>query len=132
MIKDYTPAEYKEKTDYEIAFDDGCNNGFSFPCDKNGNLLEDVPDAARQNHKLCLQHPEKFKRFNTIVEYKYTVKEPAHGTCSCGETVYLYDQYYGACQCPNCYKWYNLFGQELLPPEQWERDPSKVEYYEEW
>lgn len=28
----------------------------------------------------------------------------------------------GACQCPKCGKWYNIFGQALLDPEFWEDD----------
>lgn len=47
-------------------------------------------------------------------------KPPAYGTCHCGGTVELTDEYMGACECPNCGQWYNLFGQELLPPDMWE------------
>ena len=32
MIKNYVPSEYKEVIIYELVFDDGCNNGFAFPC----------------------------------------------------------------------------------------------------
>jgi hypothetical protein len=28
----------------------------------------------------------------------------------------------GANECPHCGQWYNVFGQELLPPDQWEED----------
>ena len=49
-------------------------------------------------------------------------REPAHGICRCGEEVTLIDEYMGSCQCENCGQWYNLFGQELLPPNQWEED----------
>ena len=40
MIKNYVPSEYREVVTYELVFDDGCNNGFGFPCDVNGKLLK--------------------------------------------------------------------------------------------
>ena len=65
---------------------------------------------------------EAFKRGNEVVEIRLEYKEEDRGTCRCGETVYLHDQYRAACQCPKCGRWNNLFGQELLPPEMWEED----------
>ncbi len=123
MLTKIVPAEWKTITEYEICFDDGANNGFGFPCDKDGNLLHCVPDCAKENFAWCKEHPEKFTRFNKIVRFDRKYREPAHGTCSCGRELTLYDEYCGACSC-ECGKWYNLFGQELLPPDQWEDDPS--------
>ena len=49
--------------------------------------------------------------------------EPAIMRCeNCGTEFDLTDEYYGACQCPECGQWYNLFGQTLLPPDEWEED----------
>lgn len=124
MLSDYTPSEYKEITEYELMFDDGCGNGYGFPCDVNGKLLysEKERPEAYENLRWCLEHPEGFVRFNEVVEYRHTVRDNAHGTCSCGNEVELWNQYYGACQCEKCGQWYNLFGQELLPSELWEED----------
>lgn len=123
MLKNLVPSEYKTYVEYELCFDDGENNGFGFPCDAQGNVDPNLMDAAKQNLAYCMANPEKFERWNKVVKYTRRVREPGHGTCSCGREVYLYDEYYGSCQC-ECGKWYNLFGQELLPPEQWEDDPS--------
>ncbi len=128
MLKDFVRAEYRNVVEYELCFDDGENNGFGFPCDANGNVFPLEHEAARNNLEWCMEHPEKFKRYNAVVRYSRRVKEPAHGICFCGEEVYLFDQYYGACQCPKCGRWYNLFGQEMLPPEYWEHDPSEEEW----
>lgn len=128
MINSYVPAETKILVEHELVFDDGHNNGFGFPCDANGKVFDLQPETA-QNLAYCLKCPQEFKRWNEVVTTKRYYKEPAHGTCVCGTEVELYDQYYGACQCPNCGRWYNLFGQSLLPPEQWERDPSEEEYW---
>lgn len=128
MLKNMTECEHKTEIFYELVFDDGHHNGFGFPCDANGNTSIEYQEA-KDNLNWCKQHPEKFKRFNEVVRYEREYVEPVSGDCSCGERIILTDQYYGACQCPQCGKWYNLFGQELLPPDQWERDPSEEEYW---
>lgn len=120
MIKEYVESERKEYTEYELCFDDGANNGFGFPCDKNGNIDTNIHPDAKANYEYCMQHPEKFVRFNKVVKYTRSYREPAHGKCECGEIVILTNDYFGACQCPRCGQWYNLWGQELLPPERWE------------
>lgn len=122
MIQNYTPAQYRIITEYNLMFDDGRGNGFAFACDKNGQLLEGLQPEAIENYKWCLDYPERFVRFNKVVAYSYRVKDFAHGTCHCGNEVDLYDEYYGACQCDECGQWYNLSGQELLPPEDWEEN----------
>ena len=37
----------------------------------------------------------------------------------CGAEFYLQDEYLGACECPRCGQWFNLFGQELTDPRGW-------------
>lgn len=112
--------------EFHIVFDDGEGTaGCWFACDSSGKVNENLPKEAKTNLEYCLTHPEDFKRWNEIKRTEREYTEPAHGTCACGTEVELYDQYYGACQCPKCGRWYNLFGQSLLPPEQWERDPHE-------
>lgn len=120
MIKDYAPARYVTITDHELVFDDGHNNGYGFPCDESGHLLPGLAGAAVENYNWCMTHPEKFVRWNRIISLKRRYRENATGRCSCGERIELWDAYKGACDCPRCGRWYNLFGQELLPPEHWE------------
>lgn len=123
MLKDYKPSFTEIITEYNLVFDDGHYNGFSFPCDENGKLPENMKNenpAAFTNYEECLKHPERFSRFNKVIEDERSVRNCASGICSCGEHIYLYNQYYGACQCPGCGKWYNLFGQELIPPAEWD------------
>ena len=130
MIQNYVPAEHKTETRFDLTFfyseDSG---GFAFPCDAAGNVFSLENEEARKNLEYCLAHPEEFETYNEVRRWINRYTEPAHGTCICGTEVELYDQYYGACQCPSCGRWYNLFGQSLLPPEQWERDPSEEEYW---
>ena len=132
MLRNYVPSEYHTVVEYELVFDDGHNNGFGFPCDATGKLLqrEEENPCAHANMRRCLENPEKFVRFNKIIKYERSVRDNAHGTCVCGNEVELWDSYLGACQCEKCGRWYNLFGQELLPPENWEEDPSEEGYWD--
>lgn len=122
MLKNYVDKRYYTVTSYELVFDDGCYNGCGFPCDENGRVFDDIPDAAKENYKWCLDHPEKFVRFNEVIKHERRTYDNAHGTCDCGNEVELYNQYLGACECEQCGKWYNLFGQELLPPTAWNEE----------
>ena len=119
MIKDFKLGEYVTRISYELAFDDGRNNGFGFPCDENGNV-KITNEGAAVNYAYCMAHPEKFKRWNKVVKHEYSYRENNSGTCECGERIELYNQYMGACQCPNCGQWYNLHGQYLKDPSEWE------------
>ena len=120
MLKNYTPKEYRTVVDHSLVFNYDRNSGFSFPCDANGNVnISNLNPCAARNLNECMAHPEKFQDFAKVETNRWRVSDPAHGTCECGEEVYLYDEYMGACECPNCGRWYNLFGQELNPPSSW-------------
>ena len=119
MIQNFQPSEWKTEIWHELVFDDGRGNGLCFPCDENGKPKIDGNEGAQINYAYALEHPEKYVRFNKVIKRERNYKEPAHGTCECGEEVELYNQYMGACECPNCGRWYNLFGQELNPVNTW-------------
>ena len=130
MLKNLVNRESKKVVKYSLEFTDGHGSGFSFPCNRNGDVFTaEMSECARENLQFCLEHPEKFEVWNEVERWEHTYTEPAHGICTCGAEVYLYDEYYGACECENCGRWYNMFGQELLPPDQWEKDPSEEEYW---
>ncbi|MBP5461943.1 MAG: hypothetical protein J6Y20_07450 [Lachnospiraceae bacterium] len=115
MLKNIVRGKEVTDVEYRIDFDRDDGSGFTFPCTPTGELLN--PES--ENYKWCLAHPEEFISFNTLKTIKHTYKEPDTGICSCGATVELVNQYYGACQCPECGRWYNLFGQALKAPEYW-------------
>jgi len=121
MLKNYTPRERVVRVSYELLYwYDDCG-GFSFLCDKDGNILPGLTEAALNNLRECRKNPQRFKYPGIVRRWESHYTENAHGTCECGREVYLYDQYMGACEC-ECGRWYNLFGQELNPPESWEED----------
>ena len=129
MLKNYVPAEHKTEVHFDLVFDYDDNGGYAFPCDAAGNVFPLEYECARKNLEHCLAHPEEFAVYNEVQKWTSHYTEPAHEICTCGEEVSLWDQYYGACECPKCGRWYNLFGQELVPPGQWETDPSEEEYW---
>lgn len=91
---------------------------FGFPCDANGNVTNLNPDAMK-NYERCMAQSEKYYPHKHLLKWSWM--EPAIGICTCGKEVPLVDDCCGATQC-ECGQWYNLSGQELLPPEQWEDD----------
>lgn len=121
IIKERTVEEVTEYNRQFTLVGEYFGNGFSFPCDENGNLFDDLTDSAKNNFAWCLSHPEKVVD-NGVVKSRRRVTTPAINKCKCGLEFGLYSEYMGACECPACGQWYNLSGQELLPPEQWDRD----------
>ena len=130
MLRDFTVGEIKTDTYYRVEFFIDRSGGLSFPCDENGNPdFESMTPAAVRNYENAMQHPEKYPYcFNEVRSFTERRREESHGKCHCGETVWLTNQYMGACQCPKCGQWYNLFGQELNPPDMWEEDLYELDY----
>ena len=120
MLKNFIPARTEYETIYyfEFLYDD--DSGYSFPTDKDGVLLK-LTEEQEKSYQYCLQNIDKFQRIGQR-KFIRKIKIPAEGDCICGAHIELYDAYHGSCSCPNCDRWYNLFGQELLPPEYWEDD----------
>ena len=121
MLKSMTPRKRVTEDMHEIRFFFDDNGGYAFPCDKDGNIFE-MDDVAWNNYKWCMDHPELFMYWNKVVHWKRTHTENARGLCECGQEIELWDQYLAACECPNCGRWYNVFGQELKNPEEWGDD----------
>lgn len=121
MLSNIVRPERKLEVTYGLRFFVDAGGGAEFPCDADGNVkLAIMTEATRNNYKDCLAHPERFPyAWNEIHKYSRWVKDTPYGTCHCGERVYLFDEYMVACQCGKCGQWYNLFGEELLPPSEW-------------
>ena len=120
MLRDIVRGEVEESVSYELEYMYDDNGGFGFPCDENGNPdYKNMQEPAIENLKWCRQNPDKFKYNGRIHKRVSRWRNPDYGKCKCGNIVYLVDQYYGACECDECGQWYNLSGQELLPPSKW-------------
>lgn len=125
MLKIIRERNTHTEVEYRIEFTDEEGCGFTFPCDSNGNIQFsdnlDLGRAQHDNYDYAMSNKERYTRqYNEFVPRRYTVTDNAVGRCRCGEEVELYDLYQGACPCPKCGQWYNIYGQELINPEYWE------------
>lgn len=113
-------VEHKELClEYDLKSGDG---GYSFPCNEFGIIID-------------TNHQKRAKELDTDPDYEpatyrtycWTYIEPAVGRCICGATVTLSSSCNDTC-CDNCGRYYNCYGQELVPPEYWE-EPWDEDYY---
>ena len=127
-LKIVKEREFVEEYSYRLNFDVDDYGGLSFPCDKDGNVrIEEENQAAWRNYEHAVAHPEMFCRPAYVSKRKSSWWEPAEAKCGCGEVFELVNEYMGACECPRCGKWYNMSGQELLPPKEWGWDGTPMD-----
>lgn len=119
MLQIIKEKERIEEIYYTYDFDRGDGSGFTFPCDEQGNIK--LNENNTESYKFCMDNLKDFS-WKGVRRHKCNYTEPAIAKCECGEEFELINQYMGACECPNCGQWYNLFGQELNSPQYWERD----------
>lgn len=91
--------------------------GFSFECDKNGNIvnLTTKGDLALDNLLLCFTDDRI--SYEGIQDFSRDYRHGATVKCNCGETVYCDDRNYNSCT--KCPREYNFMGQQLAPRSQW-------------
>ena len=89
----------------------------SFKADKNWNPIFTCNEAIK-NYEKALQDLSYKAPICRVIEYAHT--EPAKGRCKCGNVISMVNQYQGAFECDKCHQWYNLFGQELKNPDEWD------------
>ena len=109
-------VEYRREFESTVWID----SGFTFPVDETTKEVI-LTDANRANYERCVKDPKRYLD-RGIVKRTRSYRQPALVQCECGEKFRLYNTYMGASQCPDCGRWYNLFGQELVEPSEWERD----------
>ncbi len=118
-------------TDYHYGltfeWDDTPGAGFSFDCDKDGNVLTDsfIP-LALDNLKHCLANdfPEGTVHSTGITKYVNSYWEPGIIVCErCDNEVVLYNTLTNTCE--KCDTDYNAFGQRLGPREFWGEDTGE-------
>ncbi len=121
-MKDYTQGEWNTEETYSVLFYNHPDGGYAFPCNQLGEpLFVQMTEVAQENYRLCMERGAEHYpyAFNRIEKHRRSWREPANGICNCGHRIELYNEYLGACECPYCGQWWNLFGQELNNPETW-------------
>jgi hypothetical protein len=136
-LKDIVPSHVEHIEDYALSYTyrgEAQGYGFSFPCDKDGNVRQ---IASTSNYLYCRYEaakPDGAVTFDGIADYSRDYREPGYGTCDCGRTVYLDRDYGHGIDC-ECGRIYNMSGQELAPRSQWEErwdEDSTVPYCDEF
>ena len=91
-------------------------NGFSFPCDEQGNVDESkLHPAGLYGFRKCKTDPDIC--CNGVITHLRTYTEPAVGRCHCGAEIKLGEM---TNTCEKCGREYNWNGTDLAPREQWE------------
>lgn len=106
---------------YKLTFTkEGDEGWYSFPCNSQGILDESaITEGALRNYARVKNDTKTYKSF--LEKRAIWIPKENTGICdNCGEEFEIHNEYMGACSCPNCGAWYNLFGQSLLPPDEWE------------
>lgn len=93
-------------------------SGYSFPCDINGNFIEEQDNPHRKENFERVKNDPNYTFWGVQI-YKHSYYEPGEGKCKCGRTVYLEPDYGHGIDC-DCGRIYNMSGQELAPRSQWD------------
>jgi len=92
--------------------------GYSFPCDKDGNIQHaDMHPAGEENLRRCRAGEEDVCA-PLVRDESYTFFVCARARCECGTCLDL-DSFTNTCE--GCGRDYNMSGQLLAPREQWSR-----------
>jgi hypothetical protein len=119
-----SPRHWEHHKHFALLFeyDNMPGAGFSFDCDRQGNVL---PNDLNPDHwetlAACQSGSIDGRAIHCagVKDYSSDVAVPAVGRCSsCGRAVELFDPLTNACE--GCGALYNGFGQELAPQSQWE------------
>lgn len=147
MLKIISERHRESHTTYGLQFDligERKGNGYSFPLlSKDADIIplkesetktnEYVPCSEEEctwwKSYLKIKNDREHYREPYVDKYTWSWIEPTHALCHCGTEILLQDDYMGACQCPGCNQWYNLFGQEILDPDKWEEDLDEEEWF---
>ena len=145
MIKIISERHRESHTEYILQFDligERKGNGYGFPLLSKDAAIIPLKESETESNKYVPCSEEDctwWKSYLSVKEDREHYKEPyvdknawyctepAHALCKCGTEILLEDDYMGACQCPSCGQWYNLFGEEVKDPDKWE-DDSDDEY----
>ena len=113
----------EEVKEFRLVYEDKQGNGYSFPCDEEGNIrLEECHYPETIKKSLVKARSEEWEGKNgEVVTF---ISRNRYGICpQCGRRVYFggsgWAAYMGSAEC-ECGQWYNSYGQALKPPEDWE------------
>jgi hypothetical protein len=95
--------------------------GFSFECDKEGNIFPLEYEEAKESLRMC-QDGTLDVIDEGVVKYENSYWQPTVIKCDCGRELDMSDVMTNRCECG---RFYNGCGQELAPPSQWGWDTGE-------
>lgn len=104
--------------EYNLFFETKKGSGFSFPCDKDGNV-KPLSEAAIPNYEKCISGEIATIRPAYVQDWSRTYRHPKVCKCDCGLELEMYADGEGLvyCYCGRCY---NTAGQSIRPRSEWE------------
>ena len=118
-IKIISHRQHVEEVEYYIFYEyaEVLDSGFMFPCNQDGDInFNEMEQAALDNYNKC-ESGEYEVVYHGLRRSINSYWEPTIAECSCGHEVVLESN---TNQCESCHAYYNLGGQELRDPREWE------------
>lgn len=103
-------------TEYHKSFASRSGLGYTFDCDKDGNLLPGTRPLSIDNHDRLMRGEYPEMKYQGIMRFNRTYVNPAIGLCECGSEVMLRGF---TNTCSKCGRDYNFNGDLLAVREQW-------------
>lgn len=104
--------------EFFLEFNTHQHGGYSFPCDKDGNVLQLAPEG-QENYNKCISGEVKTIREPYIQCYRRSYKHPRVCKCECGDELPMEWDSEGLVYC-HCGKTFNTSGQSIRPRSEWE------------
>ena len=113
--------------DHTLNYSDSPGSGWSFPCDEEGNVIENaLHPSAVINLAICRsgvnERGVKILLLG-VAKQSHFCREPGQGECSCGHEVYL-DSF--TCTCEGCGADYSQSGNLLSPRAFWGEETGET------
>lgn len=119
MIEIIREAGFETAVEYSVDFyNEEGRVCLSFPSNEAGEAI--ITPENKDNYEFGVKKCTEGTFYRRIIRHSWRYRANAIAKCHCGAEIELYNEYLGACECPECGRWYNLFGQELNNPEEWE------------
>lgn len=150
MLKIISERHEESRTGYRLQFTvkgERAKNRYSFPLLSKNAVIIPIKETEFGSNQyipcteeectwwkdyLLVKDDREHYEEPCVVEETWYWTEPAHAICECGTEIILEDEFLGTCQCPVCGRWYNMFGQEVLDPEEYEEDLDDAEWFNEY
>lgn len=118
MLKELRESYVETIEAFSLYYQTHNSGGYSFPSDKDGNVLE-LPTEAVSNYRRCLSGEVITIRPPYVRDDSWTYRHPRLCECECGQELSMDCDNEGLVYC-HCGRCYNSAGQSIRPRSEWE------------